>query len=129
MAWFDDGEIQAGGCTYIASSTDPSRSSTSPSRRVVQPEAEWVSILPLVGKPFLLRTLVDRSSKKKKGGRCTCVLFASTWYSTTVQATFTCTVHGSRRIDPPASLLASEASLHVQLVASIVVIVAGSTRS
>ena len=66
MAWFDDGEIQAGGCTYIASSTDPSRSSTSPSRRVVQPEAEWVSILPLVGKPFLLRTLVDRSSKKKK---------------------------------------------------------------
>ena len=67
--------------------------------------------------------------KKKKGGRCTCVLFASTWYSTTVQATFTCTVHGSRRIDPPASLLASEASLHVQLVASIVVIVAGSTRS
>ena len=56
MAWCDDGEIQAGGCTYIASSTDPSRSSTSPSRRVVQPEAEWVSILPLVGKPFLLRT-------------------------------------------------------------------------
>ena len=80
-----DGEIQAGGCSYIGS----------------------------------IENKLSESACGTAGGR---VGFDPTSCRKTVSATHARGSIQARRIDPPASLLASEASLHVQLVASIVVI-------